>query len=672
MPKLLKTPFAVDAAEGFRTDIQESTGAAPNSATYQVGFPPVTMQSIASNGMPPKGSDLNGVLYDITDNLVFLTQGGGYGFDSAYATSIGGYPLNARLRLTNGDIVKSTVDANTNDPNVDMTGWVKETSIQTVESVSDILTVNNPQLGQTVLAKSISSVTKNGGGFYQYNGSEWDLIPLAQLRLSSFGDTSDTIVAFTRLFAYIQALPTTLSENGQPIRKITIDLEGLTWNLTTSVFGVQGIGGLRFTNGTIRADDGFVGDYLCEFTDEEALRAYHFITFDNIIFDANYKTSCFRINRALKCGFSTCHFLRWKENGYGLVVGKTPTDTLGATQEAHEVFVNCGSTFAQYDFSAVWGGQVCSGTALYINTYDGHYSDFVISYTGRGIEHIRTGLNIFDNIHIYGAEEKDYGFFIDCTNVNPFVNINNIYMDECSIRALNPNQIIITDSKIFRNDQSTRGLIIFDTTQQYVDASRIVMANNHFNTSTNLGKKQVEFVTESGGAWGSSAGSLIKSHSNTYLGYVEPIETGSDVQDIYKYEGFNLTKRYALDESGTFTLDMKKFHNKNNGQNVSASCSEWLITSNWQATSGNGVGVFRLVVFLMSSGQYVCTVEPQGVGYTSTFNEVTKTVVTTRDMPFGFKSNPVVSTNGVLTVELADFCRGAVYRSDTRPVKVIN
>ena len=127
MPKLLKTPFAIDAAEGFRTDIQESTGAAPNSATYQVGFPPVTMQSIASNGMPPKGSDLNGVLYDITDNLVFLTQGGGYGFDAAYATSIGGYPLNARLRLTNGDIVKSTINGNTNDPNVDMTGWVNET-----------------------------------------------------------------------------------------------------------------------------------------------------------------------------------------------------------------------------------------------------------------------------------------------------------------------------------------------------------------------------------------------------------------------------------------------------------------------------------------------------------------------------------------------------------------
>ena len=36
----------------------------------------------------------------------------------------GGYLLNARVMLANGDIVKSTVDGNTNDPNVDMTGWV--------------------------------------------------------------------------------------------------------------------------------------------------------------------------------------------------------------------------------------------------------------------------------------------------------------------------------------------------------------------------------------------------------------------------------------------------------------------------------------------------------------------------------------------------------------------
>lgn len=136
MPKLIKTPFAAEAAEGYRTDIQETTGAAPNSATYQFGFPPDTMKSITAGGMPPKGADMNGILYDITDNLVFLTQGGGYGFDGAYAASIGGYPLNARLRLANGDIVKSTIDGNTNNPNVDMTGWVKTNSASQIFDAS--------------------------------------------------------------------------------------------------------------------------------------------------------------------------------------------------------------------------------------------------------------------------------------------------------------------------------------------------------------------------------------------------------------------------------------------------------------------------------------------------------------------------------------------------------
>ncbi len=45
----------------------------------------------------------------------------------------GGYLLNARVMLANGDIVKSTVDVNANDPNVDMTGWVN------IEKEQDII-----------------------------------------------------------------------------------------------------------------------------------------------------------------------------------------------------------------------------------------------------------------------------------------------------------------------------------------------------------------------------------------------------------------------------------------------------------------------------------------------------------------------------------------------------
>ena len=48
------------------------------------------------------------------------------GVDYFRQNLVGGYLKNARVMLTNGDIVKSTIDGNVNDPNVDMTGWVKE------------------------------------------------------------------------------------------------------------------------------------------------------------------------------------------------------------------------------------------------------------------------------------------------------------------------------------------------------------------------------------------------------------------------------------------------------------------------------------------------------------------------------------------------------------------
>lgn len=495
------------------------------------------------------------------------------------------------------------------------------------------------------------------------DGTIWKRGRAGSLRLTSFGTIDDAATAFEKLFTFINTLPSSYSDNGQAIRKIDVDLEGFVWETSTPIFGVQGIGGLNIINGHIKAKDDFVGDYLVEFTDDVALRAYHYISWNHVIFDANRKTNCARFNRLLKCGVTTCHFLRWKENGYGLVVGKTPTDTLGAEAEAHEFFVNGQSTFSQYDFSSVWGGATPTGTALYINTYDGHYSDFVIAYCGRGIEHIKTGLNIFENIHIYGAEEKNYGFFIDCTSSNPFVNLVNIYMDECSIRVLNPNQINIANSKVFRNDASEDGLIIFDTSTGTNVAARCVMSGNHFNTSTTSGKKQIQFVTDSGGSWSGAIPQDIKSSGNTILGYVTAFETSMGGQtDWWHYDGYNQTGKYAIDKTGTFSFDVSKYQNIARGQNSSATVSEWLITSNWQASNGSGVGAYRATVFRLPSGYFSALFEPIGVDLK--FNETTKKI--TKDLAFGFSSVPTISNNGVITVSLVDFCQGAIYREDQR------
>ncbi|MFW2012685.1 hypothetical protein [Acinetobacter bereziniae] len=495
------------------------------------------------------------------------------------------------------------------------------------------------------------------------DGTIWKRGRAGALKLTSFGNLKDAASAFERLFTFIKTLPSSYMDNAQQIRKIDVDLEGFVWETKRAILGVQGIGGLNFINGHIKASDDFIGDYLIEFTDSVALRAYHYISWNHVIFDANRKTNCARFNRFLKCGVTTCHFLRWKENGYGLVVGKTPTDTLGAAAEAHEFFVNGQSTFSQYDFSSIWAGQKSSGTALYINTYDGHYSDFVIAYCGRGVEHIKTGLNIFENIHIYGAEEKNYGFYIDCSSSNAFINLTNIYMDECSIRVLNPNQISIANSKVFRNDASEDGLIIFDTSIGTNVATRCVMIANHFNTSTFSGKKQIQFVTDSGGSWSGAIPQDIKSCGNTILGYVRAFDTSMGGQtDWLHYDGYNQVGKYAIDKTGTFTFDISKYQNIARGQNSSATVSEWLITSNWQSSSGSGVGAYRATVFKLPSGNFSALFEPIGVDLK--FNETTKTI--TKDLAFGFSSVPTISNSGVITVSLADFCQGAIYREDQR------
>ena len=98
-----------------------------------------------------------------------------------YNMPVGGYPLNARALLDNGDIVKSTVDGNVNDPNVDMTGWVKENSASQifdesglnqqewndgVESIADLLSISNPKNGNRMFVKGLQ------GGWFEYNSSK--------------------------------------------------------------------------------------------------------------------------------------------------------------------------------------------------------------------------------------------------------------------------------------------------------------------------------------------------------------------------------------------------------------------------------------------------------------------------------------------------------------------
>lgn len=97
-------------------------------ATFDSGFPPLTMTAISAGGIPPDGKDMNGILYSITLKQQWQDVGMGYSFNQTFATSISGYPKGAILpssdltgrwlNLNNGNLT-SPESASGND-----TGWV--------------------------------------------------------------------------------------------------------------------------------------------------------------------------------------------------------------------------------------------------------------------------------------------------------------------------------------------------------------------------------------------------------------------------------------------------------------------------------------------------------------------------------------------------------------------
>ncbi|AFV51022.1 hypothetical protein Abp1_0047 [Acinetobacter phage Abp1] len=72
------------------------------------------------------------------------------------------YPKNARIMLDNGDIVKSTVPNNTNNPNSDMTGWVE---VNSASQIIDESGLNQQEINNGVKsAAALRLLNPNGEG----------------------------------------------------------------------------------------------------------------------------------------------------------------------------------------------------------------------------------------------------------------------------------------------------------------------------------------------------------------------------------------------------------------------------------------------------------------------------------------------------------------------------
>ena len=75
----------------------------------------------------------------------------------------GGYDVGSTVKLENGDIVRSTIQNNTKNPNIDMAGWIFD---KYVVSITDIqsLKLTRPQLNAVQTVKSYNPNNNVGGG----------------------------------------------------------------------------------------------------------------------------------------------------------------------------------------------------------------------------------------------------------------------------------------------------------------------------------------------------------------------------------------------------------------------------------------------------------------------------------------------------------------------------
>lgn len=163
-----------------------------------------------------------------------------------YDMPLGGYPVGAVVRLENGDIVKSTVPNNTNNPNVNMTGWIR-VGLKYVTSVSDLTSISNPVNGSIVKTASynapVYSTVKphKGGGTYIYNSSRsvvndgvlcingWELASTPDIFSGGvLADGNDDTIALQRTYNALHSLGMGVDLLGCTVKTISLDIDSNT------------------------------------------------------------------------------------------------------------------------------------------------------------------------------------------------------------------------------------------------------------------------------------------------------------------------------------------------------------------------------------------------------------------------------------------------------------
>lgn len=222
LPQILYQPFAATGDKNTILDSPSTT--APQRASLQAGFPPITQIPIDNGGIPPERMDFNGLGYLLSSFYFFTQCGGVYTFNRNVSNAIGGYPLGAVLYYTdsNGTTYKvrsllenNTFDFVTTPSYIDDEHWayVSSTPITQDTSASSTSNVFSTAAAQSLISDVNNRITNTLNALYPIgslyittqntsscpiagliSGSQWQLVAQDRALWGGNGSNGNTTI----------------------------------------------------------------------------------------------------------------------------------------------------------------------------------------------------------------------------------------------------------------------------------------------------------------------------------------------------------------------------------------------------------------------------------------------------------------------------------------------
>lgn len=211
-PTFVKQAFANNGIKNTIPDTTLNEG----YASYDEGFPAITMQPKESGGLPPRGQDMNGILNELSQFNQYQQMGGTYGLDNNILTN-GGYAKNSIVYQDDG-IYRSLTDNNTDD-------FVNNPSV--IGSTWQLIVDYNTNSGSNGVPGQLSYFARTDipSGWLRCDGTQYTK--------ASFPNFWDDYLTQNKLPTCSYAeYATEISDNGN-CGKFAVDLVNLTFKVPT-------------------------------------------------------------------------------------------------------------------------------------------------------------------------------------------------------------------------------------------------------------------------------------------------------------------------------------------------------------------------------------------------------------------------------------------------------